>query len=313
MAHGSSPDSSLPRRAIAVVMLCAIATIGLLARQALPASGHTWAARASERGLYDLVGVADGAAVVGSMIFLVFVIRLRRAHRKADAGDEADLPWWTRAASMGLPVLVVSIPVALLIRAVLNHRAHETPNRAPVGAHFLGGHGHGSSSGSWSMVAGMVLAVVALIVLAVIEYRRRRGRPPLTGMSLTDAEDGGLSAALSAGAAVLATETDPRAAIIACYAAMERSLAAAGAVPTAADTPDEVLTRAVEGGLVHVTAASELTSLFRQARYGGRVMAESERAAARGALERLTADLQSSTRLESSTAAGSDIPGAAGE
>jgi len=96
---------------------------------------------------------------------------------------------------------------------------------------------------------------------------------------------------LAAGHAALTSSTDPRAAIIACYAAMERSLAGAGAAPAAADTPDEVLTRAASGGLIRSAAAGELTGLFRQARYGHRDMAETERVAAQGALTRLQADL----------------------
>jgi hypothetical protein len=94
-----------------------------------------------------------------------------------------------------------------------------------------------------------------------------------------------------AGTAALRDETDPRAAIISCYAAMETSLAGAGAAPAVSDTPDEVLARAASGGLIRSAAAGDLTGLFRQARYGHRAMAEGERAAARGALTRLQADL----------------------
>ena len=65
----------------------------------------------------------------------------------------------------------------------------------------------------------------------------------------------------------------------------------AGAAPSAADTPAEVLDRAAAGGLIHSSAADDLTGLFRQARYGGHDIGEPERAAAQGALARLQSDL----------------------
>ncbi len=64
------------------------------------------------------------------------------------------------------------------------------------------------------------------------------------------------------------------AAIIACYAAMERSLAGAGSPPAAADTPAEVLGRASAAGLVRSAAAEVLTGLFRRARYSQHALAE---------------------------------------
>jgi hypothetical protein len=280
-APGVSADPALSWRAIAVAVLCAVTTVGLLARQALPAAGNSWAARASAEALYDLTGVADGAAALGAVIVLAVVFRMRRDRRNADKESPGTpLPWWTRLLSMLLPLVVVAIPVALLIRELLYRRAHAAPALASRGiVGIFAGHGRGSSSGSWAIVAGMALTVVAVIVYVVFEARRRAGLERLTAL------------ALRADAAAIGQAADPRAGIIACYAAMERSLADAGAVPAATDTPDEVLARAASGGLVRSAAASELTGLFRQARYGGRSIAEPERTAAQGALARLTADL----------------------
>ena len=87
-----------------------------------------------------------------------------------------------------------------------------------------------------------------------------------------------LVAALAAGARVLHEDPDPRAAIIGCYAAMERSLADAGAPPRMADTPAEVLGRATASGLVRSAPATTLTGLFRQARYSSHPMTEADRA-----------------------------------
>ena len=130
----------------------------------------------------------------------------------------------------------------------------------------------------------MAFAAAALIIAALWVRRQRRAHDwPDDSRAEPDSKHS-LQDALSAGTAALRDQADPRAAIIACYAAMEGSLAGAGAVPAASDTPDEVLARAASGGLIRSAAAGELTGLFRQARYGHRDMAEGERTAAQGAL-----------------------------
>ena len=71
---------------------------------------------------------------------------------------------------------------------------------------------------------------------------------------------------------------EPRAAIIACYAAMERGLAnAPGAVPQDSDTPSEVLARAVEHHALRADNASQLVELFTEARFSPHVMTERHR------------------------------------
>jgi hypothetical protein len=100
-----------------------------------------------------------------------------------------------------------------------------------------------------------------------------------------------LGASVLAGAEALNAGRDARQAIIACYAAMERGLARAGSAPGAADTPAQVLARAVAGGLVRSSAAETLTALFRRARYSPHPVTAADRAAAADALERLRADL----------------------
>ena len=68
-----------------------------------------------------------------------------------------------------------------------------------------------------------------------------------------------LREAVRSGQAALHEIDDARLAIIACYVAMEQSLAKAGAVRAAAETPDELLDRAATAGLVHGAEAARLT------------------------------------------------------
>ncbi|MGV0814772.1 DUF4129 domain-containing protein [Mycolicibacterium boenickei] len=86
---------------------------------------------------------------------------------------------------------------------------------------------------------------------------------------------------------------DPRAAIIACYAAMERELAhAPGAVPLDSDTPSEVLARAVDHHAVSTAGATELVQLFTEARFSPHVMTEVHRDSAVAALREVLVDLR---------------------
>jgi hypothetical protein len=71
---------------------------------------------------------------------------------------------------------------------------------------------------------------------------------------------------------------EPREAIIACYAAMERELAnVPDAAPQEFDTPTEVLARAVEHRALHADNAVQLVNLFEEARFSRHVMNEGHR------------------------------------
>ena len=71
---------------------------------------------------------------------------------------------------------------------------------------------------------------------------------------------------------------EPREAIIACYAAMERELAnVPDAAPQDFDTPTEVLARAVEHHALHADNAVQLVNLFAEARFSPHVMNEGHR------------------------------------
>lgn len=104
-----------------------------------------------------------------------------------------------------------------------------------------------------------------------------------------DSED--LREAMESGRSVLRTVEDARAAIIACYVAMEDSLAERGAAKAVADTPGELLARATSRGIVRGPAAERLTALFYKARFSSHPLDSGERDAAEQALDELAAAL----------------------
>jgi hypothetical protein len=135
----------------------------------------------------------------------------------------------------------------------------------------------------------LVLALVAAVVISIWwSTRQRRPAAPLPIAELNADE---LREAVESGRAALAGIDDARAAIIACYVAMERSLADRGARRAVADTPDELLARAVAGGVVRGGAAGRLTTLFYEARFSTHPLTGGQRAAASAALDELAAEL----------------------
>jgi hypothetical protein len=147
------------------------------------------------------------------------------------------------------------------------------------------------------LYALLILALIGGIVACVVLLRRRQTEHdvlPPEETSLAEGQRSDLRDAVSSGRRALAELDDARAAIIACYVAMERSLAAAGADHEAADTPDEFLARAAAAGFVRGAAAGNLTGLFYEARFSAHELTTAQRTAARDALEQLAADLRGS-------------------
>lgn len=276
------------RRVAIIAALCAIAAIGLQARAALPTAASGVVAGAAGQAFADITAAVTGASLVAGIVLFVLMSRYRKLKPKSQS---APMPWWARMLAILLMLAVIGGPLVLLIRAWSRRgRRAVHPVLPPALGHAGRTLGSNTSSG-WALFAGMAFAAAALIIAALWVRRQRRVLDGADDSRAEPQSKPSLQDALSAGSAALRDETDPRAAIIACYAAMETSLAGAGAAPTASDTPDEVLARAASGGLIRSAAAGELTGLFRQARYGHRDMAEGERATAQGALTRLRADL----------------------
>jgi hypothetical protein len=272
------------RRAAAVLLLLAVAAVGLRAGGAFSAAGSREILGVSGRAVYWIIASAEVVlALAGIVLLILRVIWARRSGRPLERQRRG--LWW-----------VLLLPLAALGLSKLLQRLRQRSAAAAAAAAargpVAGGHPvHHSPGNPWPLL--ILSAVFALAAVVLIGYRRRRRRPPLPPLEPGgDADLAPLAAALAAGAQALHADPDPRTAIIGCYAAMERSLADAGSPPRLADTPAEVLSRAAAGGLVRSgRAADTLTALFRQARYSSHPMTESDRGTAIDALARVQADL----------------------
>jgi hypothetical protein len=140
----------------------------------------------------------------------------------------------------------------------------------------------------------IALLIIAIIIVLILAWRRRR----VVGLRLdlhvdlgVDEAADDLARAVESGRIALREIDDSRAAIIACYVAMEQTLAEAGAARGAAETPDELLVRAGAAGLVPHGPAALLTELFYEARYSTHHMPTSKRDQAERALTDIAAEL----------------------
>ncbi|HTQ88124.1 MAG TPA: DUF4129 domain-containing protein [Streptosporangiaceae bacterium] len=295
-------DRTAAARTAVVAVLLAVAVTGLRAQGAFSHLGSSALANAGGRVISSAFGVAEGAGLVACVVVLALGLPgIRRRRRKAEAREQRrpPAPWWAKAVIVLCVLTLLTAPWVILL-AGRHRRTSATPLRAsgplvprPGASSLAGASGSGSD---WPLLVGMALAVAAVIVLAVLARRRRRRQHGLTPHRAATADP--LAVGLIAGHDALLAGREPREAIIACYAAMERGFAAAGSVPDPADTPAEVLTRASDAGLIRSDSASVLTGLFRRARYSSQPMTGADSGAAASALAQMRADL--------------DLPGAGG-
>ncbi|MEY8017577.1 DUF4129 domain-containing protein [Mycobacterium servetii] len=310
------PGSDKPTaRVVALIVLLLVVAVAL--RGYLPA--HDRAFR-TEAGGSAAAWTAVVAALAGTVTLLAIAVvaRLRDPRGFAPSGPDlpalldtgTDRPSW-RVVLVALGVIAgLLLALTLLTRVAVGHdvtppapgsasvsppaRTGAPPPRQPPKA----------DSGNISRVLiACTLPLLPILVVGTLLESRRRWRA--TGAGETAAEEGETAAAQpNPGSLVRAAERglaemtdlrrEPREAIIACYAAMERELAnVPGAVPQDFDTPTEVLARAVERHALHADNAVQLVDLFAEARFSPHVMNEAHRDVAVRALRLVLDELRS--------------------
>ena len=151
---------------------------------------------------------------------------------------------------------------------------------------------------------GATVVFLVILVAATIIASRRQRRPlqlsqaAFDDTDLTPDAEGGSESLARAAEVGLAEVGDlsrePRKAIIACYAAMERQLALLpDAAPRDFDTASEVLARAVDHHALVPDSATQLVDLFDEARFSPHVMNERHRDAAIAVLTQVLGELRS--------------------
>jgi hypothetical protein len=287
-------------RVVALLVLLLVVAAAL--RGYLPARQD--AMRSESGGRAALAFVVAILAVTLALIAVAVVARLRDRRAPApSAGGLSEMlgtgkgrPSW-RVLVIGLGVIVAWLLVVMLLARFLAHGIAPAPPPPESGAAPSTRppappsqqHPHRPRDGSPNMLGILLVCTVAMLmtfVAGTVASARRRWRPAAPGIPdepmespAPEARSESLARAAERGLAEMADlSREPREAIIACYAAMERELAhVPGAVPQEFDTPTEVLARAVEHHALRADNAVQLVNLFAEARFSPHVMNEGHR------------------------------------
>ena len=315
---------------------------------ALGAAALTSARGSAERGLGPLDKQWWLFAAAAVVLGLATLVKLRERISATDPESTARARL-NRGVLVVAAVLTAAVPIVLFLSrfqytAQTDSCAPQCPSILLTNTARQGGtplalpSKAASHTGTLKLPLGLILLIIscvlaALIVLGlVLLYLRTRrlkkiqfgieGAPPPPIGDEPD-DEAALGAAVLAGRGAL--EGEARAAIIACYAAMEDSLAEAGVTRLDSDSPADLLKRATERGVVSGPAPRLLAALFREARFSTHPIGARHLDQARGALDEITAQLTArrtqaasrtaaeDARTEAGTAAASASPGAAAD
>jgi hypothetical protein len=308
-------DKATGRVVALIVLLIAVAASlrGYLpANERTPREPHATGNPASLAFVVALLGVSL------AIIVIAVVTQLKDPRKVAPSaaglsesfGGGTGRPTW-RVLLIGLAVIVAWLLMVFLLTRFLHlgigvHVSSTQPTATPAsGNHTAPQPPSSNSPGSSGQVLGYlgtstVLLLLVLAAATVVASRRRR-RSATTAVIADDGSEppaapSGPESLVRAAERGLAEIEDlsrePREAIIACYAAMERELAhIPGSVPQDFDTATEVLARAVEHRALQADNAMQLVNLFAEARFSPHVMNEQHREAAVHVLQLVLAEL----------------------
>ena len=274
--------------ALAAVLLALVA-VGL--RGTVPAPALNGAYR------HDGLPIAATAEAVLAGLLIALLIRRSRAP------DDAVIAAQLRKL---LTYIVVSGLIAIPVGYVFDIAAHvHLALRSPPPRHGAQRQGLPRAQPSGHLFGEPIVIILLVLVAAVAVYVLARlfmayrgtwtgwrGRAISAAIEpAAEDDEEQLREVVESGRSALRRLGDARAAIIACYVAMEQSLARAGTARVAADTPDELLARAARQGLIRTGAAARLTALFYEARFSSHPMPSARRDDAQQALAELAASL----------------------
>jgi hypothetical protein len=273
-----------------VAILALVAVVAIASRGSTP-TGSAGARRPTDTlldillSLY-LVGLAAGA------VLLLYMLMLRRTALAQAGGGRRD---WRN--TLGLLILVGA--ALLLARDVSTRRLRGTGVTLPQtpGGGELTPTGPGQQEYEAEFAWIPVSITLGLLALAVVGVwwsgrSRRRARGD-RGNPFADA----LAAAVDESLDDLRAEPDPRRAVIAAYARLERVLASHGLPRRPAEAPLEYLARMLGELSVSPPAARRLTDLFERAKFSQHAVGLEMKEQAIGALETVRDDLAAARAL----------------
>jgi len=274
-------------------VLAALAVVALAARDGVSAGDPR--SRRPADGLLDaafslfLVSLA-----VGAVAFVVLFIANRDALHSLDPARRR------RSSRRTIVVLFLAvIALALIVRSVEGREVElELPEIRGVPGGDAAPRGEGAEQAYDPEFAWLPVTIVGALAAAGVAAawwsakKRRMARGEGAELTFADALDDVLAETLDD----LRAETDPRRAVIAAYARLERALAAYGLPRRPAEAPLEYLERMLESAEVTPAAGRRLTVLFERARFSQHEVGPEMKDEAIAALETVRDDLRLAER-----------------
>ena len=248
----------------ALVVLALVAIVAVAATGSVPRGSNE--SRAPSETLLDTLFTLWLVAVAAGAVLLVYGLTQRKAIAKQMAS--AGYPRLTLASFLAF-VGVLTVLVWLFENWIPEERTNVEEEGVFGGALPTVPTTAGDETVTQyePSVSWLPLAVIGgLVTIAAVAYvvSARRSRAAHDPQTVLAAE---LAVALDDALDDLRAEADPRRAIIAAYARLERVLAAHGFARRAAETPDEYLVRVLSSLNLTPDAVGRLTALFTQAKF----------------------------------------------
>jgi len=281
--------------AVLVVLLIAVA---IASTGSVPV-GAGGTRRPSERLIDAMVSIYLLLMVVGVGLWVYVFVAGKNAVAEAVAARRGRSSW----PSLARLALGLGLAGLVLHRLSVDDRLSSRIGRilgqpgGPNAGNPATGRPAGTADYQPQFATGPVVVVVVLVAIAGVAWylshraRRRRLEP------LSEALLPALTDVLEETLDDLRAETDPRRAVIAAYARMERALAAYGLPRRPAEAPDEYLQRIFADLDVSRRATSRLTALFAWAKFSGHDVAPEMKHEAIEALEAVRAELRAAEIL----------------
>jgi len=288
-----------PRRraliGVAALLLLLIA-VGIASTGSVPA-GAGGARRPADRIVDVLITLYLLLMVVGFGLWIYIFFVRKDAVSMALAVRARRRPWVSFIIlTIGFTVLAVFIrwlSTDEFLRKQLAARLHRVNNPASTTAAANGDPGRYEPQFAWGPVVLVVALVVITVVALYLSHRARRRRLDPLAASLLPA----LADVLEETLDDLRAERDPRRAVIAAYARMERALGAYGLPRHPSEAPDEYLQRIFADLDVGRLSTSRLTALFSWAKFSGHDVAPEMKQEAIEALEAVLEELRAAEIL----------------
>jgi hypothetical protein len=293
-------DTSAPReprrRAPALVVLLVV--VGLLGVVAVAAGGDTDFGGAGTRRPSHLLLDTLVSLYLVWMVFGVLLFLWLFALRKDSPYERERLRREGRIRSLVIVALILG-GLGLGLRFAETRNADEEPQGQGNGAAgekaaLPEKRGYEPNFAAIPVLVVLGLAGAAIAGFALAARARRRELEPFAHVDLSQALEDALADSLDD----LRAERDPRKAVVAAYARLERTLAAFGLPRRPAEAPAEYLQRILEQLEVSHASIARLTALFERAKFSQHEVDSGTKEEAIGALETTRDELREARERE---------------